>query len=178
MRKTSVLAGLLLCATALFAAGDITPLNVKTGEWETTTTNMMSGTMAIPPDMAGNLTPEQRAQVEAAMKGMTNGMPRTSTYKNCLTKKDLTTDPFKDREQQEFKCDQTVLKSTGSHLEVRGVCTGKEGKADVHVTVDATDSEHAAGTTEVTAMMGGHTIHSSSKFASKWIGAVCSKDTE
>jgi Protein of unknown function (DUF3617) len=180
MRKVSLLGGLLLCASVLFAAADITPLNVKVGQWETTTTNAMSGMngMAIPPDVAAKMTPEQRAQVEAAMKAMGNGQPHTTTYKNCLKKEDLTTDPFKNDEQKKFKCNQTVLNSSASHIEVREVCSDEEGKADVHLTVDRIDSEHVSGTTQVTATMGGHTVNSTSKFTSKWVGAACTKDAE
>jgi Protein of unknown function (DUF3617) len=182
MRKISVLGGLLLlCASVLFAAGEITPLDVKIGEWETTSTNAMSGMsgMVIPPDMAARMTPEQRAQAEAAMKAMGNGQPHTVSYKNCLKKEDLTQDPFKDKDQSKFKCDHKVIKSTGNHLDVREMCGDEEGKADVHVTIDRIDSEHVSGTTQVVATMGGgHTINSSSKFTSKWVGEACTKDAE
>src|SRR5579862_2888392 len=82
---------LALSATLVAAAwaADTTPLNVKTGEWEVTTSTESSGQLPIPEEMLNKLTPEQRARMEAAMKARGAGGPRTSVRKNCVKKEDL-----------------------------------------------------------------------------------------
>src|SRR5581483_11215497 len=81
MRSVAVAMVLLLGSAAW---GEKLPFNVKTGLWETTSTLPMS------PELLAKLTPEQRARVEAALKGeANNGKPTTRTYKSCLTKEQL-----------------------------------------------------------------------------------------
>src|SRR5690348_1514873 len=78
----------LIAASALWAA-DPVPMDVKTGEWETTTTTKISG-FQIPPlpeEQLARMPPDQRARLEAIMKQATN---RTTTVKGCLKKEDLT----------------------------------------------------------------------------------------
>ena len=60
------------CSLTLSAADKLTPLNVKEGLWEITVTHSMTGMPnmpAIPPDALAKLPPEQRARMEAMMKG-------------------------------------------------------------------------------------------------------------
>ena len=77
MRKvlSAALVG-LLASVVLRAAGKVQPLNVKTGLWQVSTTTTMSGLPEIPPDMQARLdqmTPEQRAKMEAMMKSRFGG---------------------------------------------------------------------------------------------------------
>src|ERR1700676_2872864 len=82
MRK--ILSSTLICLSAevvLLAAGKVQPLNVKTGLWQVSTTTTMSGLPDIPPEMQARLdqmTPEQRAKMEAMMKSRFGGTPQTS----------------------------------------------------------------------------------------------------
>lgn len=177
MRKMILCGAFCLSAAGLMAAGNVVPLNVKTGLWETTSTVTVNGAVGIPPEMVAQMTPEQRAQVEAAMKAMGNGKPRISTYKDCLTQKDLTEDPFTHKAYGEnIKCQDTVIKATGSDLELKESCTQDTSKADVHVKFHASSSEHVSGTGTVVATAGGHTMTSDMKMESKWLGATCPAD--
>ncbi len=81
------LAAALFCAAV--CAAQVTPLNVKTGEWESTMTNETSGQMPIPQEMLDKMTPEQRARMEAAMKARGMQGPRTIVNKQCVKKEDL-----------------------------------------------------------------------------------------
>lgn len=61
----------------VFAATE--PLNVKTGLWQVTEISTTSGVPPLPAGMQARLdkmTPEQRAKLEAAMKGRSGGTPR------------------------------------------------------------------------------------------------------
>jgi Protein of unknown function (DUF3617) len=162
-----------LWSAALLAAG-LTRLNVKTGLWETTTTGVNTGKIALPPDVAARLSPEQRAKIEAAMAARGSQGPKTVTSQHCVTEEELTKDPFTDRgKDAKWKCDQTALNSTGSSLEVHEVCSDGSSKMDMHVSVQAIDSEHVKGNVQADMTMGGHTMHQNTQFTSKWLGASC-----
>jgi hypothetical protein len=178
MRKMIVWGVICLWASVL-VAGEKIKLNVKTGLWQTTSTTSVSGSLGIPPEMAAKLTPEQRAKFEAAMKKEGGGTPKTRTYKSCLTEKDLTEDPFTDKGQGEkMKCQETVIHSTSTELEVRESCTDGTAKSDMHMTFHASSAEHVTGTGNVTTTMGGHTMNSVMKMDSKWMSAACPAGTK
>ena len=177
MRKLIAMGVLCLGASGLWAGGKAKSLNVKTGLWQTTSTTTVTGSLGIPPEMAAKLTPAQRARFEAAMKKQASGVPRTRTYKNCVTQKDLAEDPFTDKNNQS-RCQETVIKSTGSDLEVREACTDSSSKTDAHMVFHASSSEHVTGSGNMAATMGGHTMHSVIKMDSKWLGASCPAGTK
>jgi hypothetical protein len=56
------LALLCLYSKGLRADGDVTPLDVKTGLWESTTVMNMGGLPPIPQEMLDKMTPEQKAR--------------------------------------------------------------------------------------------------------------------
>jgi len=84
--------------------------NIKTGLWEITELTSMTGIPpmpAIPPEALANMTPEQRAQVEARMKDSFGGGPKTTTRKYCVTKEKLEKDTvFGDNRNE---CTRTVM---------------------------------------------------------------------
>src|SRR5438045_3135799 len=63
--------------------------DVKTGLWELTSTGSMSGAPPIPAEALARMTPEQRAQMEAAMQAAIarNNQPHVS--KSCMTQRQL-----------------------------------------------------------------------------------------
>jgi Protein of unknown function (DUF3617) len=174
MRKLTLWAVACLWASLLLAAGKYQPLNVKTGEWETTVTTSVSGAPPIPPGMLEKLTPEQRARFAAAMGKRASGKPTTRTSKSCLTKERLEKNPFNDRKE----CTGTVLTSTASKMEIEEVCTEEDSKIDSKVHFEAIDSEHVKGTVQSTVIgagSGGKPMNISGTITSKWIGAVCTE---
>ena len=131
------------------------PLNAKTGLWQMTQTVTWTG---LPPQMA-------------------SAMNRTTTYKSCITTKDLSTNPWSNGSHD--NCTWTVLHSTGSDMEVKGTSCdlGKDYamKADVHGTIHLSDSENGTGTMAVTLTGNGQTMNGNASYTGKWIGASCSK---
>jgi len=173
MRKIMVLSVALVCPSALVAGGKI-KLNVKTGLWQTTTTNTVTGSMGLPPEMAAKMTPAQRARYEAAAKKQGSGTPRTVSHKDCLTPEKLAEDPFTDKSHGEnAKCEETVIKSTATDLEVREQCTYGSSKTDIHLSFHADSPEHVTGSGTTTATSGGQVMKSVMKMDSKWISASC-----
>lgn len=173
MRKVILFGVALVCPLALVAGGKI-KLNVKTGLWQTTVTNTVTGSMGLPPEMAAKLTPAQRARFEAAAKKQGNGTPRTSSHKDCLTPEKLAEDPFTDKSHGDnAKCEETVIQSTATDLEVRELCTYGSSKTDVHLSFHADSPEHVTGSGTTTAITGGREMKSTMKMESKWISTAC-----
>ena len=178
MRKAVLFGAILLSATALLASGNYQPLNVKPGLWEVTRTTTASGAPPIPPEMQARLdqlSPEQRAKMEEMMKSRFGGTPTTTTYKKCITPKDLNTNPFANGPDE--KCAWTVVSSTGSDQEARGTscALGKNYgmNSDVYVRAHASDSENVKGTMQITATGDGKTMNINGTYSGKWIGADC-----
>jgi len=170
--RTSVLISLLfVVCTSVRAADDLKPLDVKLGLWETTTTSQTSGMppVNIPPDALARMTPDQRANVEAMMKGQ--GSPRTTTTKSCMTPEKMKrSEMFYEQKQ----CTKTVVTSTGSKLEMRIHCTMEGGaKADGTVRVERINSESTKGSVQMVSTSGDHTMNMNSTFISKWLSPDC-----
>ena len=178
MRTAIISVVLCLSTVAVFGVQKLTPFNVKTGQWEGTTTMVTKGALALPPEAMAQMTPEQRARVEAMVQKDQSGGARTHTFsdKNCVTEEDLTTDPFKHNIDPRAKCVEHVVRSTGTDFEVRQTCTSQEDvNTDLHMTFHAVDSEHVTGKGEVTVDMGGHSMHSEVEMKGKWLGACPAK---
>ena len=169
--RTGVLVSLLfVVCTSLWAADDFKPFDVKLGLWETTTTFQSSGMppVSIPPDALARMTPDQRAKVEAMMKGQ--GSARTTTTKSCMTPEKMKRSEFYEQKQ----CTKTVVTSTGSKLELRMHCTMEGGaKADGTVRVERINSESTKGSVQIVSTSGEHTMNMNSTFTSKWLGPDC-----
>ena len=172
MKITFALGVIMLSSCAALAADKIQPLNVKLGLWETTMTTQMSGMPPIPPEALAHMTPEQRAQMEAAM-GAQGGQPKTHTTKSCMTKEKLEegTTFGEDRPN----CKRNVVSSTGSKAEVHMECADKDMKTDATVRIEALNPANVKGSMQMESSGGGHTMNMNSNFTSKWIGADCGK---
>ena len=155
----------------------MTPMNVKTGLWQNTSTVTIVGGLGLPPSVLAKLTPEQKAKYEAAMQARSGGHSSTHTNKGCLTQKDLTTDPFaqKDSSDEHIQCHGTLLSSTSTDIVLQESCSG-EASMTYTMKIHAVDQEHAVGTGTGTATMGGRTMNSNVKFQATWIGATCPAD--
>ena len=176
MKRFAACSAALLFATILFAQSTVVPFNMKTGLWQDTMTTTSSGTVDIPPELAAKMTPEQLAKFQAAMTN--GGMPRSITYKKCVTKDDLSKDPFSDPKQ---KCTWAKLTSDGSKGEANGTCiirdeTNRTGKTDLNIKweLPGTDTLKGTGTIAITA--NGHTMTSNGTLIGKWLGATCPAD--
>ena len=170
MRKL-VLLGVFFSWVLVAMAGDkVQRLNIKTGLWQLTMTTAVSGRPPMPADVLARMSPEQRARYEAAMNKRASAPPKTKTYNNCVTKEQLDKDPFSEEKKS---CTRTVLKATGSIIEIREVCEGEGVKSDITMQIEALDSENTRGSGHVTAAGGARSMDVSTNITGKWIGAVC-----
>jgi hypothetical protein len=149
----------------------LTPLNIRLGLWEITTTMQRTGLMGLPPDMLAKMTPEQRARYEERLKAQGANANRTTTRKNCVTKEKMEKNSMFDDNRPE--CKRTVVTSTGSRMEVRAECDKQGVKMTIAMAAEALDSGSIKGTMHMTTSGGERTMEMESTFTGKWVGAAC-----
>jgi hypothetical protein len=167
-------AAALFCATAW--ATDRTPLNVKTGEWETTMSGESAGQLPIPQEMLDKMTPEQRARMEGAMKARSGQGPRTTVRKNCMRKETLDK-PFGNDEERK-SCKQTIVTSSATKQEIHLECETRGGKQIGTFKLEALDSGNMKGSMHMTASNGARTMNMNYNFSTKWLGPKCSESNK
>ena len=169
--RTTCFSGLavLICSTGW--AADFHPLDVKTGQWETTMHSQSSGAPPIPPEVLNQMTTEQRAKLEERMKASMG--PRTTVAKTCITK-DKLNQPL-DLGKEDKSCTRTMVTSTSSRQEVRFECTTAGMKSSGSMRIDVVNSETIKAAMQMTMGDGGHTSNTNMDFGAKWLGAACSE---
>lgn len=175
MKNIGILAlSLLLYPLVSRAADALTPLDVKTGLWESTVTSQSAGTLPIPAEALSRLTPEQRARIEEMMKARGQQGSKATTTKSCLTKESLQKMmTFSNDEQQ--NCKRTVTRSTSREQDIRLDCGRDNVLGSMTIHIEAIDSENVKGNTQVNASGGGNggKMSSQASFTAKWLGSDC-----
>lgn len=152
----------LLAASAVWAA-DPVPMDVKTGQWETTVISQASN-IQIPQlsaDQLSKMPPDQRARLEAIMK---QAMNRTSTSKGCVKKEDLTKLPFNSNKN----CKTTVVSSSRSKQVLHLDCDFNGTKQAADMTIEAASPESVKFSVQST---GAATLNING--TSKWLSQDC-----
>lgn len=136
-----------IAATTAFAAqAAVTPLNMKPGYWQETITSTVNG----------------------------RGTPKTRTLKFCMQNKDLSSNRFGMREPSPgMKCQDQVIRSTPTDLDIKSTCTDGTSGSDIHMTSHALDPEHVTSHNEMTMTLNGRTMQSSAQMEGTWLGATC-----
>ncbi len=166
--------GLMLgpCIPTLASDARAESLNVKPGAWEMTVTTVASG-MKLSPEMAANMTPAQRAQMEQMMKAR-EGKPHTMTVPSCLTKEDVSQDRIiKEMEDEdddaEVNCKVKVISKSSSKLVIDQICPGPPSSTG-HLTIEAKTPESLVATGDRN-LKGSGKAHLDIK--GKWLRASC-----
>ena len=174
MKMNRGLACVLLTASGLWAADSFTPLNVKPGQWEASITTETSGLPPIPPEALARLTPEQRAQMEAVMKGR-SGQPRTTVSKSCVQPDDIKNPLAFANEQR--TCKPTIVSSSSTKEEIRVDCAEpNQPKTSGTIKVEAVSSELIKISMQMTSSDGNRTMNFSMNGTSKWLGPACTNN--
>ena len=160
---------LLVAAVAALPVLAADGLNVKTGTWETTMTTNTAG-MAMPAGAMADMTPQQKAQMEALMKQLAASGPKTITERSCITDKDISEGAF--HQPADGKCTYKPVVATGKRQEMTFECPGDKGVTSGRMVVDAIDSANVKGVMQIRAE--GMTIDST--FKSRWLGPTCAKE--
>ena len=169
--KITCLGLIAFMGVAAFAA-DPTPLDVKTGEWEVTATsqNSAAALVAIPPQALAQMTPDQRAKAEVALKRLSQ--PTTTTSKRCIKKEDLAKATNWSNNKN---CKETLVSSTSSKLEVHVDCSEKQGIANGTLRLDVVNSEAVKFDMQATVSMNGQSAPVSSSGTGKWLSSTCTE---
>src|SRR5271163_1334028 len=119
----------LLCFTficsAAWSADSITALDVKLGQWETTSTTNTTGiTAVIPPEVLDKLPTDQRAKIEERIKA--NQGPHTTVTQNCFKKEEL--DKAMAFGADDKACTRTILSSSRGKQEIHIECNRQGSK--------------------------------------------------
>jgi hypothetical protein len=143
-------------------------LDIRTGTWEVTATTHMSGT-PLSREMLGKMTPQQRAEIEAAMKAEVAKGPQTEVTRECITTEDVE-HPFKSASTED--CTQSISRTTRTTQEVRLVCTG-EYKGTGLLRVNAPNPESMTATLDLRAGEGPEALTIKSQMKGRWLAAGC-----
>jgi hypothetical protein len=175
VRNHRLIAGVLGGGAVLLAAGlslAQTPIfDVKPGLWEITSTGGMSGMPPIPPEALANMTPEKRAQVQAAMQAAQGrgGAPRV--IQNCVTedqlKRGLDFDQHRDP-----SCQRTVSSNAPNLLVIHEECTGQNRRVG-DFRFEALDRETMKGSINMVMTMGANTMTMNQSVRGRWLGTDC-----
>jgi uncharacterized protein DUF3617 len=153
------------------------PLDVKTGQWESTMTVETSG---APPVDLGQLTPERRARMEAALKKQQAQGPHKSTHvtRSCVTREELSRMPFQDfektMEEQGESCKRTVIAATRRRWREKMDCSGKIAITS-ELSIEALSRESVKGSVTSHARGKDHSMSSKGAFTARWVSASCEK---
>ena len=166
--------GLLFVTCAGAIAADITPLNVKPGEWETTIVSQGSGAAAaaaIRPEILAQMPPEQRAKMEAALKQASQ--PRITVVRRCVKKDDV--NKAMALGTTRANCKETLVSSSSTKQEIHVECSEKGATSTSTVRVEAQNPETIKIDMLVGVTMNGQTTNTTNTATSKWIGAMCTE---
>jgi hypothetical protein len=159
---------LLACSTG-WTADSITPLDVKLGQWETTSTTNTTGiATGIPPEVLDKMPPDQRAKIEERIKASQG--PHTTVTQTCLKKEDL--DKTLNFGAKDTACTRSIVSSSRGKQEIHIECTRNGSKQTGTLRIEAAGSENIKGSLEL-AMSGRGAMNISSTFSGKWLGATC-----
>lgn len=149
------------------------PLDVKLGLWEITSETRMSGMPPLPRGLLAQMTAEQRAALQAALKAQAAGEPIRDTSQQCVTREDLE-NPFNGAELEH--CERTVVSSSRTRQEFRLVCTGKR-PGEGSFRIDTPTPESMTGEFELKVSDGtDNTMTITSRMEGKWLDGECGKN--
>ena len=148
-------------------------LNVQPGLWELTSTTEMEGTPPLPKELLDKLTPEQRAEMEAGLKGL-SGRPQVDVSRECITERDLEK-PFESADSDE--CTQEIVRTTRTTQELRLICTGDpKGQGTFRITTPT--PETMTGVLDMSVGEGAEAMTIKADIKGRWLGADCGEEAD
>jgi hypothetical protein len=158
--------GSAVCTGALGAT-----LDVKTGLWEMSSSGETSGMPPIPPEALAQMSPEQRAQVQARMAAAMERSNKPDVTRSCITDKTLQRG-LDFNEQERPNCKRTTISSTSSQIDVRMECTGEQ-KMNGTFHFEAVDRQTIHGNINMVVSSGANAMTIKRTMQGKWLGNDC-----
>jgi hypothetical protein len=163
---TTVLLVGSLAAAVLGQAPRRPLLDVRMGLWEITSTVNVDGRM--PGVDTSRMTPQQRAEMAAAMRGTET--PQTTSVTSCITREDFDRKNFVITEDR--NCRQTITKNTKTRLDETIRCSGDRA-ANGTLHIEAQTPTAYTGTVKTTAIEQGRKTTTTVTMAGRWLAASC-----
>ncbi len=172
MSKLRILSMALAASVCLAAASHAAPvsLNLKYGLWEVTSAGTTSGAPPIPASTLANLTPAQKAKMQAAIAAAMASSGKPHTYKSCITAESIQRG-FKDPELSNG-CTETVVSSTQSDMQVKLACTGRQQMTGT-LHFQTSSPVAMSGTIDVTVTENGGSMKVNRQISGQWVSADC-----
>jgi hypothetical protein len=156
------------------AAGE--DLNLRAGLWEVSIVSDFSNFM--PADQKARMekafaqmTPQQRAQAEAAMKNYQANAGKPSITKACMTREGIAKMSTVNPPGRDSTCRRTDLKATSNVREFHEECSAEDGKktgATVHVSAPNPETYLVEWTADP-----GSNVDAKFRISAKWLNADC-----
>lgn len=179
--RTTMLAACLLAAT-LGTAQAQTVAKRKPGLWEVTQTRQDSqiGGQALPSqkeiaEMMAQMPPEQRKQMEAAMRQQGVGMSaaRPNTLRYCLTPEMAQRDEMAMPPDADMKCQHSVKPVSAKETRFSFVCSGPNGKFQGEGRSWDVGPEGYKTATTMRGTVEGQPMTMKMEQSGRWLGADC-----
>lgn len=185
---TRSLAAALATVPMIGFSADTSHLNVRMGLWETSTTvqgaeALQQAAMAGMPAEArermaqamNNMTPERRAQMEAAMGRVSQQHtgPQAHKVRSCVTAEKMQKEGFFNDKEMQGHCTHTVTQNDGHATAVSFSCTEDGVTSKGQVRFEATSPTSVKGTMDMHMVIHDRPVTTHSDFQSTWIGADC-----
>jgi len=156
--------------TAVQAAENPTPLDVRPGYWETTLTITRSGPPPLPAELLARMSPEQRKAIEDRLKSGAQ-TPMTRTIQTCITKEDLA--KALTTLETNTACKRTVLASSAKSQDYKVDCANQLMSTTGTGHLEVIDAEHFTNKMKSTITASGQSSTSETTSTSKWISEAC-----
>jgi hypothetical protein len=117
--------------------------------------------------------PEARARMEAAMKKRQSQVPKSHTYKTCLTQKDLSRPFGKQKDTEDDKCTNTILTATRTVQEYKMECGGSAPHSGV-MRIEALSRERIKSTMKMNMNSSRGVVNM--EISGRWLAADCGKE--
>ena len=177
-RTLSCAAALIACSLAPALAQN-RPIDVRTGLWEFSTQQSMTGMPkmpkmpAIPASVLKNMPPAQRARLEAALKAQSGG---TGKYvsKVCVTPASLRKGPSFGM-RHEANCKRTQYARTAHGWQLQEICRRNGRSQTMDIDYKTMGRTRIEGTVHVVSHGHGHDIAMRQTTHAHWLAADCGK---
>ncbi len=161
--RLAVFVGVAVVAAAALVSAQT--LNITLGLWSVTATTQMAGP---PPVDMSQLTPEQRARVEASMKSMV----APHIFKTCVTADKLKGNPFEER--ADASCKRSVTERSTTVYAVREECTSPdEGTTTSEARFTALSPTSVTGTVSMVRRLNGQPSKITTQLTGKYMTSAC-----
>ena len=169
-RAIAVAVGLASAATAAYAA--TVAFAVKPGLWEVNVRGQIIGSVLVPKAVTQNMSPEEKAQLEARVAASLQAAAAGHTFRNCVTAEQLRKGFVVDNRRSNT-CTRTVMQSSAKQMIIRLECKERDHNTIGMVRFVANNAASVTGTTDMAVTTAGKTMMVHSTTTAKWLNADC-----